>query len=267
MTIENLASLSGVSSFSRTTPTKRVALFAATLWEMEAVRVALAADTHQCLDGTIARIARIGCREYWLAQTGIGPEKARRAAARLLAYLPFSLAISTGFACALIPTTVGALLLGRDVLGQGKRGSGEMPLEVPGEERETVIQLATESGDAAHVGRFVSTERVISSAVDKRRLADETGAIGLDMESAALADEAHRAQVPFVIVRTVSDLVDEDLPVDFDLFLRPSGWLKGVASVMGRPARVAELWRLRRQSRTAADNLTRFFRRYVASDG
>jgi adenosylhomocysteine nucleosidase len=84
------------------------------------------------------------------------------------------------------------------------------------------------------------------------------------MESAALAAEARRAQVPFVIVRTASDLLDEDLPLDFNLFLRPTGWLKGVAALVGNPSIVAGLCRLRRQSQTAAKNLTMFFQRYVA---
>jgi adenosylhomocysteine nucleosidase len=123
--------------------------------------------------------------------------------------------------------------------------------------------LVEGAGYPGYVGRFVSTDRIVGSASEKRRFARATDAIGLDMESAALAVEAQRAQVPFVIVRTVSDLLDEDLPLDFNLFLRPTGWLQGVAAVVGNPSSVAGLCRLRRQSQAAAKNLTVFFRRYA----
>ena len=66
------------------------------------------------------------------------------------------------------------------------------------------------------------------------------------------------------IVRTVSDLVDEDLPLDFNLFLRPTGWIKGMQALIGRPSSVEGLNRLRKQSRVAADRLTEWFQRYAA---
>lgn len=204
--------------------------------------------------------------EYWLAKTGIGPAKARRVAQRLLMHQSFNLAVSTGFACALVPTEIGALLLGREVIAMEKEDAHKLPvMEMPEDEGETMIRLAQVSGQASLVGRFVSTDRIVGSAADKRQFACLSGAVGLDMESAALAEEARRARVPFIIVRTVSDLLDEDLSVDFNLFLQPAGWLKGMVSVVGHPSRWAGLWRLCRQSRTAASNLTTFFKRYAGT--
>jgi adenosylhomocysteine nucleosidase len=84
------------------------------------------------------------------------------------------------------------------------------------------------------------------------------------MESSALAAQAQRAQIPFAIVRSVSDLLDEDLPLDFNLFLRPTGWLKGIGSVLAAPSCLLGLGRLRRQSLVAAEALTAFFRSYAA---
>jgi len=109
-------------------------------------------------------------------------------------------------------------------------------------------------------GRFVSIDRIVGRASDKEALARRTGAIGLDMESAALAREAGAAQVLFVIVRTVSDLLEEDLPLDFNLFLRPTGWLKGIVAVLANPLSLMGLARLRRQSAVAAQTLTRALR-------
>jgi adenosylhomocysteine nucleosidase len=106
---------------------------------------------------------------------------------------------------------------------------------------------------------------VVGIASDKREFAESTNAIGLDMESAALAAEAQRAQVPFMIIRSVSDLLDEDLLLDFNLFLRPTGWLKGLGTVLAAPSCLFGLGRLRRQSAVAAQALTDFFRRYAAA--
>jgi adenosylhomocysteine nucleosidase len=80
------------------------------------------------------------------------------------------------------------------------------------------------------------------------------------MESAAVASEAKAAQVPFLIVRSVSDLLLEELPLDFNLFLRPTGWVKGVGALLAHPSSLLGLNRLRRQSAVAAAALTKSLR-------
>jgi adenosylhomocysteine nucleosidase len=195
----------------------------------------------------------------------VGREKASQVASRLLAHQSFQLAVSTGFACALIKAEIGDLLVGRDVLLARAQGPEQAcAIEVAGAERDALLGMADRVVQHDQVGTFVSVDRIIGHASEKRQCARATGAIGLDMESEALAIEARRAQVPFVIVRAVSDLLDEDLPLDFNLFLRPTGWLKGIAAVLGNPSNLLGLGRLRRQSLAAAKNLTAFFQRYAA---
>ena len=240
-------------------------MFVATSWELEAVQAGFPAGAERHIEGTSVWVCPVGSREYWIVRTGMGLENAKQAAVRVLAHQPFSLAFSTGFACALIAVDVGALLAGYDVVLTRGQGADVSPMiAVPGIERDAVVGCVKHAEPPGHIGRFVSTDRVIGSAVEKRRFAEVAGAIGLDMESAALAAEAQRAQVPFVVVRAVSDLVDEDLPLDFNLFLRPTGWLKGLAAIVGRPSSLRGLLRLHRQSRAAAKNLTTFFQRYAA---
>ncbi|HSA61946.1 MAG TPA: hypothetical protein VLE03_06870 [Nitrospiraceae bacterium] len=249
-------------------PLKPIAIFAATAWEVGAVRAAFSSWVERRIDGAPVFVCTEGGREYWLARTGVGLEKARQIAARVLQHRPFALAMSTGFACALIRTEIGALLVGREVVLDGMQSpEASGAIDVPGVERDAVLGLANGTVPPGHVGRFVSTNRIIGSAMEKGRVALSTGAIGLDMESAALAIEAGRAQVPFVIVRAASDLLDEDLPLDFNLFLRPTGWLKGIAAVLGAPSSLLGLGRLRRQSLTAAKNITMFFQRFAAVMG
>jgi adenosylhomocysteine nucleosidase len=130
--------------------------------------------------------------------------------------------------------------------------------------RTQVIMAAQQAGLTVRSGKIVSVPTVVEQAEDKRRLSRLSGAIALDMESSALGAVAARRGVPFVIVRTVSDLVDEDLPLDFNLFLRPTGWLNGMQVLLTHPASLVGLNRLRKQSRMAAERLTKLFVCYAA---
>jgi adenosylhomocysteine nucleosidase len=246
-------------------PVTRIVIFAATSWEIGAVRAAFASGVERRIDKLRVYVSASGRREYWLAQTGVGVARAGEVASRLLTYEPFSLVVSTGFACALVAAEVGDILAGPDVVLLREHGSEpSSAIGVSGVERDAVLALVDGAMPAAHVGRFVTVDRIIGNASEKARFAHATGAIGLDMESAVLASEAQRARVPFVIVRAASDLLHEDLPLDFNLFLRPTGWLKGLATALGAPSSLLGLYRLRRQSLAAANTLTAFFRRYAA---
>lgn len=207
----------------------------------------------------------MGEREYWLIQTGVGLERARQCARRVLTTESIGLVVSTGFACALGAAHIGELLVGRDVgYMSGQDGPCSRLIDIPGAEREAVLAFLNGVVPAERIGRFVSTDRIIGRAAEKAEMAQRAQAIGLDMESWALAGEAQRAQVPFVIIRSVSDLADEDLPLDFNLFLKPTDWLKGLRTILAAPSCLLGLGRLRRQSRSAGKTLTDFFRQYIA---
>lgn len=247
---------------------KRTVIFAATSWEMKAVRAAFPPGVERCYAGISVHVCSVGAGEYWLAQTGMGLEKARQSANQLLVEQPIDLVVSTGFACALIEANIGALLVGLEVVQKTKQGSKSVltpSMAVLGSERNFALTVIETMVPPERIGRFVSTDRVVGRAKEKREFAKSTEAIGLDMESAALAAEASRAQVPFIVIRSVSDRLDEDLPLDFNLFLSPTGWVKGVVAVLTSPSSLLGLGRLRRQSAVAAQALTDFFRQYVAT--
>jgi len=180
-----------------------------------------------------------------------------------------SLVLSTGFACALVPAQVGDLIVGTAVSSVHAEGTWTMRNDrvlCDGAVRESLLIVAQDAGLVARVGTVVSSGTVVWQAQEKRLLRRLTDATGLDMESAAVAAEAQERGVPMAILRTVSDLVDEDLPLDFNLFLRPTGWIKGMQAIIGRPSSVEGLNRLRKQSRMAADRLTEWIQRYTETD-
>ncbi|OLB24726.1 MAG: hypothetical protein AUH95_02335 [Nitrospirae bacterium 13_2_20CM_2_63_8] len=92
-----------------------------------------------------------------------------------------------------------------------------------------------------------------------------SGAIAVDLESAAIARAAHVVGVPFLLVRAVSDRADEDLPMDFNLWLGPWGRVRGVAHLLRRPSIIRSLLRMRRYVEYGSQNLARFFAALVAS--
>jgi adenosylhomocysteine nucleosidase len=246
-----------------------IAIFAATRWELQAVRRALATDRVATIAGVRCHIGHRGDRTYWLIQTGVGPDAAGTVAGRVLKEQAMSLVMSTGFACALVPAQVGDLIVGTAVSSVHAEGTWTMRDDrvlCDGAVRAGLLIVAQDAGLVVRAGTVVSSGTVVWQAEEKRRLRRLTDATGLDMESAAVAAMAQERGVPMAIVRTVSDLVDEDLPLDFNLFLRPTDWIKGMQALIGRPSSVVGLNRLRKQSRVAADRLTEWFQHYAETD-
>jgi len=249
------------SSSSVSFPSSSIAIFVATVWELAAVRAAFPGGRSDTVRGRSRYRAPLNGGECWVIQTGVGPQKARAAARAVFAEQTFALAISSGFACALVQAAIGDILIGTRAasVDVGETTVVLDYVEVEGAERDhwwaafslKVPDVRTISGD------FISLDRIVYRAADKVALAQRTRATGLDMESAALAGEAKAAQVPFFVVRSVSDLLMEELPLDFNLFLRPTGWIKGLCALLAHPSSLLGLNRLRRQSAVAAETLTR----------
>ncbi len=250
----------------------QVVVFTATRVELHAVRRAIQVERRDRVAGFPCLIGHRGRTRVYLVQTGVGPERASVACRDFFRRHPADLAVSAGFACALLPSHVGELLIGTEVAVPAGAGTAVAPTGIGSNSLScfpaapAAMDLARRSAGAAglevRAGRFVTVSRVLWRAEDKRAMADRTGALGLDMESAAIGAVAADHRVPFVIVRTVSDLVNEDLPLDFNLFQGPGGWGRGLVAALSRPACVIDLYRLRSQVAVAASHLTRFFERF-----
>ncbi|GHC00670.1 hypothetical protein GCM10007047_16390 [Cerasicoccus arenae] len=63
-------------------------------------------------------------------------------------------------------------------------------------------------------GSIHTASDVIATAEDKARLLRETGSPLVDMESAHVAAIAEKRGIPLIVIRGVSDLADEAVPVD-----------------------------------------------------
>ncbi len=183
----------------------------------------------------------------------------RATAASVLSRQPMALVVSSGFAGALMPAEIGDLFIGTSVSAgvydrNWKQGTDSFSCDAAIVKR--IQSVAKELNVCTRIGPVVSVSVVVCRAEDKRALGLVSGAAALDMESAALALVAREKAVPFVVLRTISDLAGEDLPLDFNLFLRPTGWMRGMKELIAHPKSLVGLNRLRLQSRLAATRLT-----------
>ncbi len=71
-----------------------------------------------------------------------------------------------------------------------------------------------------HTGLVVSGDQFISSAEQKQRIGQQFDALCAEMEGAAVAQAAHLNDIPFVIIRVISDRADASAPENFAAFLQ-----------------------------------------------
>ncbi|RZU01183.1 5'-methylthioadenosine/adenosylhomocysteine nucleosidase [Rivibacter subsaxonicus] len=72
-----------------------------------------------------------------------------------------------------------------------------------------------------HEGLVVSGDRFVATALESEALRHELpDALAVEMEGAALAQVCHDCDLPFAVLRSISDRADEQAHVDFGRFLR-----------------------------------------------
>jgi adenosylhomocysteine nucleosidase len=124
------------------------------------------------------------------------------------------------------------------------------------------------TGEKPHrfFGQLVTCEAPVETAAAKATLALDTGALAVDMETAAVAEACHTAGVPLLAVRAISDVATTPLPVPFAQWFdlrrqRPRRWtlLKYLVLHPERVSPFAQFLRgLAPARRSLADFLTRF---------
>lgn len=138
--------------------------------------------------------------------------------------------ISFGLAGGLHPSLrPGAMVVPDVVLSQ----DGHWPTHPPLAARLGTVNGALYSGGA-----------VLATAEDKEKLFGRTGALAVDLESAAVAETAARHALPFAVLRAVCDPASRSLPRAALVALDPDGRINGKAMVrelMQRPQDVLAL--------------------------
>lgn len=167
-----------------------------------------------------------------LAVCGVGKVNAAALTQALLAQGAAAV-LFTGVAGAVDPRLrVGDLVVASDALQHDVdvTGLGYEPGQVPGEPLAWVAdptlrdllhaaaEKAVGGGGQVLVGRVVSGDAFVADPERVRELSERFGAACTEMEGAAMAQVCARWEVPWAIVRSISDTADHQAQVDFRSF-------------------------------------------------
>ena len=176
-----------------------------------------------------ARLPHFGNGTLELAAVGL---RAARLAERAVSWRARDLVISAGVCGALAPAlSVGALVVPTVVLGPD---GGRWPTaRVPG---------------LAANGALLTVGDVVESAAQKARLWMESGALAVDMESAAILAWARERGTPAAVVRAVADDAERGIPAALAAAVRDDGRvrpLRAVSAALSRATALGDLLELR----------------------
>lgn len=199
--------------------------------------------------------AQVGRATVSFLVTGMGMENARRGVEAAMS-APHTICIASGFAGALKPGhNVGDILAARAVQQLGKSKTIECSRN---------LCMAAIENKATEAKMFLTVEKLISTAEEKRQLSPFADAV--DMESFATLSVAKQKNLPAVAIRVISDRFDQDVPTSIDRTVDERGHVKiggVVRQLASHPLQLPALIRLGRQSRTAADALCNFLEAFI----
>lgn len=124
---------------------------------------------------------------------------------------------------------------------------GYLPCQIPGlpqgfpadlELQALALEGIRATGGQAHGGRIASGDQFVAAQAQKEQILARTGAICTEMEGAAIAQTAYRNQIPFVILRAISDKADHSAEMDYPTFERMAA-IRCAAVVMELAGRLA----------------------------
>ena len=245
-----------------------LAIFVATKAELKPLSRALRpAYRSPGASDSIARVALDG-RELLLARTGMGPQNAEAAARRLLDEASVAAALALGVAAGLSPQLqTGDLIVGDRVILHRGDGTPRQTFPCDAELQEWALTVIRRSGDRYQHGPIVTVDQIVLPAAEKRGLAAESGALAVDMESAAIASAASAHGVPFLAIRGILDPVQEDLEIAFHQFLDGRGEprpLPLIRYLVTHPLAVPRLVGLAFQTKTVCSRLGSLLREFSA---
>ena len=167
-----------------------------------------------------------------VVQSGVGKVNAAMCAQILCSVFGVTYLVNTGIAGSLCAELdIGDLVVSKDAMHHDfdcsyfGYPSGKIPgmdvIAFPAD--DAMIGYACAAAEAVHpghskVGRVASGDQFVASKELKEKIISVTGALCTEMEGAAIAHTAYRNQVPFVILRAISDKADDSAEMDYPTF-------------------------------------------------
>ena len=191
----------------------------------------MAVSTHAGMEFCEGKLAGL---DVVVVQCGVGKVNAAMCAQILCSVFGVTHLVNTGIAGSLnADLDIGDLVVSRDAMYHDfdcVHFGYEMG-KVPGMDvvafpaDEAMIGYACAAAEAVHpghwrMGRVASGDLFVAQKAAKEAIIAKTGAFCTEMEGAAIAQTAYRNQVPFVILRAISDKADDSAERDYPTFER-----------------------------------------------
>jgi len=211
---------------------------------------------------TIGIVTALEMERGWIGSTnerclvevgGMGRARAEAATKRLLDRGAAAV-VSWGIAGGLDPELKPGTVVVPEFVVDGK--SGRLQVDVGWRDR---LLAKTESVVPSSGGPMFHADDVVASPARKHELYERWGAAAVDMESAGVAGVAQDAGVPWLVVRVVGDVADQELPKAVIGLSDENGRLRvaAVAGLVFRPRLWPTLIALGRANAAASRNMRR----------
>ncbi len=211
--------------------------------------------------GLTIREGGLGGRRIAMILAGAGQHNARRATEILIDGHHPTRVVSAGFAGGLSPT-----LQRNDILIADRLlnlDGGELSVELP----PGLAAAATQPG--VRRGTLLTVDRVIRTPHDRQALFRRTRALGVDMETFAVAEVCAARQVAFSSIRVTNDAADQALPRDVEHLLAQKTAAARLGAALGallhRPGSAKDMYQLRENALIASGRLAKFLAATLSS--
>ena len=160
----------------------------------------------------IFHIGKIKENRVLVVQSGVGMDRAARATLSALELITPSCIVTIGFCGATRRgLKVSDIVISQKLIFNHREDSEYF------ESNKELIELAQSiSKPKPLIGTTLTTHRPIYRSEIKQALGQRTNALALNMEGHAIAHVAKSANIPFIEIRSVLDLAEEDLPHPFE---------------------------------------------------
>lgn len=201
--------------------------------EVEQIVAAMDLEREETKAQMTFKAGKLSGKDVVIVRSGIGKVNAAVCTQILVDDFGVDYVINTGIAGSLkAEIDIADVVISKDVLhhDMDATGFGYVLGQIPRmdtlsfEADERLIELAKTSCAkvipqvGVHVGRIVSGDQFISDQAVKTRINENFHGFCTEMEGAAIAQTAYLNQVPFVILRAISDKADDSATMDYPAF-------------------------------------------------
>lgn len=203
--------------------------------EVSILKERMELDSVETLAGMDFYKGKLEGKDVVIVRSGIGKVNAAVCTQILVSVFHITAVINTGVAGSLRnEINIGDIVLSRDALNHDMDATGfgyELGI-IPRMENsifvadEKLLNLAKEVNEEVnsdiktYVGRVVSGDQFISDHDKKVSLVDQFQGYCTEMEGAAIAQAAYLNNIPYLVVRAISDKADNSAEMDYSEFER-----------------------------------------------